>query len=281
MCIAPVEYFRCRYERRQSGWLKTAAGTAVIRTLMYINGRLASRCVALGPYLIEIARKYCSRTVNGLYYGVNTSYYRPVSEAEKSQLRTKLDLPKDAFIILLSSRVSHEKDPETVLRAVTIARTKGLPAVLLNLGGGHRDFLSMVRRLLGPEGGHWVMARPAVHPMTDLAGYYQAADCLAQASLSEGLGLSALEALACGIPAVCTAVGGLKANLEGYARLVPRCDSKAMAAELLWVSQNIPAARAQALAGRDFVMRAWSRERAFQELSDIIESVRPLPNSSK
>jgi len=281
MCIAPVEYFRCRYERRQSGWLKTAAGTAVIRTLMYVNGKLASRCVALGPYLIEIARRYCSRTVNGLYYGVNTSYYRPVSEVEKSQLRTKLDLPRDAFIILLSSRVSHEKDPETVLRAITIARSRGLPAVLLNLGGGYRDFLSMVRRLLGPEAVHWVMARPAVHPMAELAGYYQAADCLAQASLSEGLGLSPLEALACGVPTVCTAVGGLKANLEGYARLVPRCDPDAMAAELLWVSENMPAARAQALAGRDFVMRAWSRERAFEELSGIIESVRRWPNFSK
>ena len=272
MCIAPVEYFRCRYERGESSWLKAAIGASVIRLLMTMNGRLATRCVALGPYLFGIAARYCPHTVNGLYYGVDISYYKPVDEREKLRLRASLDLPVDAFIIFLSSRISHEKDPETVLKSVALARSQGLNAVLLNLGGQYQAFLSLARRIAGTESEHWVLARPAAHPMTDLARYYQAADCLAQASLSEGLGLSPLEALACGIPAVCSAVGGLEANLQRYARLVPRRDAEAMATELLWVANNTRAARAQALRGRDFVVQAWSRERAFGELSKIFEA---------
>jgi len=277
MNVAPVEYFRCRFERKQCGWLKTMIGETVIRALMTINGKLASRCVALGPYLMQIAARYCPRTAIGLYYGVDTDYYRPVAESERRQLRARLNLPPDQFIIFLSSRISHEKDPETVLKAVAIARSRGLDAVLLNLGGGYQDFLRLAGQLGGPEAATWVLARPAAHPMTELAAYYQASDCLAQASLAEGLGLSPLEAMTCGIPAVCTAVGGLAANLNGYARLTPRRDPEAMARELLWVSQNRQAARAQALAGREFVIREWSREKAFSDLRNLFEAVRSTP----
>jgi glycosyltransferase involved in cell wall biosynthesis len=274
MCIPPVEYFRCRYERGQCGWFTAVAGTSLVRLLMFLNGKLARRCVALGPYLMKIAANYCRRTVNGLYYGIDTGYYRPVSETEKLQERAKLNLPADAFVVFLSSRISHEKDPETVLQAVSLARARGLNAVLVNMSGGYQDFLELAKRRLGSDADQWVLARPAAHPMNQLAAYYQAADCVAQASLAEGLGLSPLEAMACGTPAVCTAVGGLAANLNGYARMTPRQDPEAMARELLWIAQNRQAAREQALTGRDFVIREWNRERAFGELADILQAVR-------
>ncbi len=276
MNVAPVEYFRCRYERRQCSWLTAVIGEAVIRTLMIINGKLGTCCVALGPYLMKIAANYSARTVMGLYYGVDPTYYRPVNEREKFELRTKLRLPPDRFIIFLSSRISHEKDPETVLHSVALARARGLNAVLLNLSGGYQDFLHLAKTVAGDQVQEWVLARPPADPTTELAAYYQAADCLAQASLAEGLGLSPLEAIACGTPAVCTAVGGLSANLNGHARLTPRRDPEAMAREFLWISENRQAARAQAVAGREFVIREWSREKAFRELADLFETVRDV-----
>jgi glycosyltransferase involved in cell wall biosynthesis len=281
MCIAPVEYFRCRRERKQVGWWKAIAGEATIRSLMWVNGKLATRCVALGPYLVEIAAKYCSSTTQGFYYGVDTSLYRPVDEEEKARIRVRLDLPLDAFIVFLSSRISHEKDPETVLKAVAICRSRGCNATVVNLGGGYQDFLDLAREVAGPDMDKWVLARPAAHPMKELAQYYQAADCLAQASLAEGLGLSPLEAMACGTPAVCTAVGGLAANLGGYARLTPRRDPEAMARELLWIFENRQAARAQALAGRDFVIREWGRQKAFGALAGTFQGIHRLPGETR
>lgn len=273
MCIAPVEYFRCRYERGHCNWPTWKFGETVIRLLMTINGRLAARAITLGPYLRKIAAPYCPRIADGYYYGVDCSYYQPVSEQQKRELREKLHLPRNQFLILLSSRISHEKDPETVLRAVKTIRSQGVEAVLLNLGGGYEKFLQLARDLTGENPEEWVCGRKAAHPMTELAEYYQAADCVAQASLAEGLGLSPLEALACGVPAVCTAVGGLAANLNGYARLIPRRDFEKMAGELAWVAAHPKAARAQALEGRGFVIRQWSREKAFQSLADVIAEV--------
>jgi glycosyltransferase involved in cell wall biosynthesis len=271
MGISPVEYFRCRRERRQIGPLKAWAGESLIRSMMTFNGAFATKSLVMGPYLRDISIRYSRRTEMGLYYGVDTELYRPVEAAERISLRRKHDLPLDKFIVLLSSRISHEKDPETVLRATALARGKGLDAVVINLGGGYRDFLNLARQLVGTEADNWVIGRPAAHPMIDLPEYYQASDCLAQGSLAEGLGLSPLEALACGIPAVCTAVGGL-AHLAEYARLTPRRDPAAMSRELLWMAANHEQAMAQAMRGREYVVRKWSREKAFAELAALFET---------
>ena len=108
--------------------------------------------------------------------------------------------------------------------------------------------------------------------MKELADYYRAADALVQGSLEEGLGLSPLEALACEVPTVVTAVGGMAAHLGEYALLTPRRDAVAMAAALLQIAANPGAARARARRGREYVCRCWSRDRAFRELQQVLEA---------
>jgi glycosyltransferase involved in cell wall biosynthesis len=266
MALPPLEYFRCRRERRQIGFLAAWAGESVIRTLMTINGRLATRCLALGPYLEQIARRYCAATEPGYYYGVDVATFQPPRADERAMIRRRLDLPLNAFVIILASRISHEKDPETVLRAVAAARARGLDAVLLNVSGGYEKFLALARSLGLVDSSKWVLARPAVHPMTELADYMRAADALVQGSLEEGLGLSPLEALACGVPVVATNVGGMAAHLGDYATLTARRDSRAMTNALLKIAGNPEAARVQARRGREYVCREWSRDKAFREL---------------
>jgi glycosyltransferase involved in cell wall biosynthesis len=274
MGISPLEYFQCRRERGQIGAWKAWAGETLISFLMWFNGRFATKGLVMGNYLREVSLRYCPRTEIGLYYGVDTEIYRPVDAAEKIVLRRKRDLPLDKFVIFLSSRISHEKDPETVLRATTLAREQGLDAVAINLGGGYRDFLDLAKSMFGESAADWVLGRPAAHPMTDLPEYYQASDCLAQGSLAEGLGISPMEALACGIPAVCTAVGGLT-HLKDYARLTPRGDAKQMCEAFLWIAAHPREAREQALGGREYVAREWSRQKAFLDLaSSIDETIR-------
>ncbi len=146
---------------------------------------------------------------------MDTEFFRPAGPEERRALRARRDLPLDRFVIFLSSRISHEKDPETVLRATAIARSRGVDAVLLNLGGGYLDFLRLARELGLPDVEGWVLGRPAAHPMTEVADYFRAADVMALASLAEGAGFSTLEALACGTPVVATAVGGMAVILAG------------------------------------------------------------------
>jgi glycosyltransferase involved in cell wall biosynthesis len=273
MGTSPLEYFRCRRERRQIGPVTWWLGNTAIRTLATINGRLATRCLAMGPYLREVASGWCPRSEIGLYYGVDIDLFRPADADERARLRRRLNLPPDKFLIVLSSRISHEKDPETVVRAVALARRRGLDAVLLNLGGGYREFLALPARLGIDDASSWLLARPAVHPMKELADYFRAGDALAMASLAEGAGISPLEALACGTPVVATAVGGMAVILRDYASMTPRQDVAAMAEALAAIAGNPSAARAQALMGREYVRREWNRSKAFGDLAAVVRSV--------
>ena len=109
--------------------------------------------------------------------------------------------------------------------------------------------------------------------MTELADYMRAADVLVQGSLEEGLGLSPLEALACEVPVIATAVGGMAAHLGEYATLTPRRNHEAMTQALLNAAGNPESARAQARRGREYVCREWSRTRAFHELHRSLADV--------
>src|SRR5262249_17289372 len=169
------------------------------------------------------------------------------------------------------SRISHEKDPETVLQATSIARSKGLDAVVINLGGGYKEFLDLAHELRLPDAEHWVLGRPPAHPMTEVADYFRAADVMALASLAEGAAFSTLEALSCGTPVIATEVGGMAVQLRGYAQLTPRRDPEAMAKQLLWIAANPEAARAQALRGREHVCKEWNSQKAFTELLETFE----------
>jgi glycosyltransferase involved in cell wall biosynthesis len=241
---------------------------------MTVNGKLATRCLAMGPYLRDVAAQYCPRSSVGLYYGVDTETFCPATDEERAALRRKRDLPLDKFIIFLSSRISHEKDPETVLRATALARKKGLDAVVINLGGGYKDFLKLAGELHLENADQWVLGRPAAHPVTEVMDYFRAADVMALASLAEGAAYSTLEALSCGTPVVCTAVGGMLVQLSGYARLTPRRDPEAMCNEFLWIASHREEARQEALRGRDYIVREWNRKKAFADLASVFQETR-------
>ncbi len=273
MGIAPIEYFRCRRERGRIGPLAAWAGEAAIRVLMTVNGRLAARCLAMGPYLRDVAQAFCPRSEVGLYYGVDVDRFRPADAQERAALRRRFNLPADKFLVLLSSRISHEKDPDTVIRAVAIARSRGLDAVVLNLSGGYEAFLDLARSLDVGDTSGWVIGRPAVHPIDEVPDYFRAADAAALASLAEGAAYSTLEALACGTPLVATAVGGMAVQLKGYATLTPRQDAEAMAQAFLDIAADPAGARAVAMRGRAHVSREWNRDKAFSDLRHVLTTV--------
>ncbi len=273
MGISPVEYFRCRRERGTIGPVTAAAGEMFIRAAMTVNGTLASAAIAMGPYLTALASRYSRRSVMGGYYGVDERLFRPVCDDCRRALRRRHAMPEDAFIVFFPSRISHEKDPETLLRAVARVRAGGLDAVVVNLGGGFREFVHLADELGLGDAAAWVIGRPAVHPMGDLCEYFQLADLVVQSSRAEGFGLSPLEALACGTPVVATRVGGMAAHLDGYAQLTPPHDVESMARAIAWVAEHRHEAREQAGRGREYVHERWERSRVFADLKDVLESV--------
>lgn len=186
--------------------------------------------------------------------GVDTGRFTPMPQAEA---RAALGLSGDAKILLAAGRIEPVKGLDRLVGALAAIKEKrpDLPVRVIHIGGEtitenraaeglDPDAFSSpaqrgeVRRILGiaHEAGvagdfHFLGAKS----QETLRAYYSAADALAVPSRYETFGLVALEAAACGLPAVAFDVGGISSNIEagktGY--IVPDGDIIAFAESVM------------------------------------------------
>src|SRR5262249_48939955 len=153
------------------------------------------------------------------------------------------------------------------------SRLKPVGAVLLIVGPdmpGHAWDAGPKARALVEHQGLSASVR-FLGPTNDVAGLLQAADILVQPSHFEALGLSAVEALAAGVPVVASAVGGLRDFvIDGVnGRLTPPQDPDALASALAALIAN-PAERARlGQAARDSVS-AYDERIVFKRMADVL-----------
>jgi D-inositol-3-phosphate glycosyltransferase len=137
---------------------------------------------------------------------VEHAFFAP---GDRAGARRAVGLPTDRPIVLFVGRIQPLKAPDVAIRAV--AELPGVELVIVGgasgAGGAHElraatalvDDLGLVGRVRFVE--------PQPHHI--LSSYYRAADVVIVPSRSESFGLVALEAAACGVPVVASAVGGL------------------------------------------------------------------------
>ena len=162
-----------------------------------------------------------------IYNGVDTENFRPENKTES---RTKLGLPKNRKIILSVRRLVYKNGLGTLLESVPKVAQKH-PNVLFVVAGKGPS-----RKLIEDR-----IKELKIEKNITLAGfvpdellpvYYNAADYFMLPSASgEGLPLVLLEAMACGLPTIATAVGGTPEILKHMKNgiLVPPIDPEAMA----------------------------------------------------
>ena len=157
--------------------------------------------------------------------GVEHAFFAP---GDRGGARRALGLPEDTPVLLFVGRIQPLKGPDVAVRALGLL---GRPdARLLVVGGasGREGEAEMARlHSLAAEFGvtdQIEFVPPQPHHI--LSTYYRAADAVLVPSRSESFGLVALEASACGVPVVASAVGGLLTLVDhgetGY--LVPDRD---------------------------------------------------------
>jgi len=157
--------------------------------------------------------------------GVEHAFFAP---GEKRGARHALGIAFDVPVLLFVGRIQPLKGLDVAVQA--LAQLKAKNAQLIVVGGasgseGNEEMLKVMQlaRALGVHN-NIRFVEPQAHHM--LSTYYRAADVVVVPSRSESFGLVALEAAACGVPVVASAVGGLLTIIDngetGY--LVPRRD---------------------------------------------------------
>lgn len=120
-------------------------------------------------------------------------------------LREELALPADAYLIGAVTRLVRNKGMDDLLRAMKkIVQTEPRAHLAIVGTGPEEEALQRLARELGlSKHVHFVGFR------RDIPQCLHSLDCFVSASLSEGLGLNVLEAMAAGRPIVATGVGGI------------------------------------------------------------------------
>ena len=162
--------------------------------------------------------------------GVEHAFFAP---RDRGGARAALDLPNDVPVLLFVGRIQPLKGPDVAIRAL---HELGRPDVLLLVVGGASGAagdgeLEQAHQLVDELGLHDQVQFVPPQPHHILSTYYRAADVVVVPSRSESFGLVALEAAACGVPVVASAVGGLQSLVDhgetGF--LVTQRDPKAFA----------------------------------------------------
>ena len=145
--------------------------------------------------------------------GYDDRRFFPMSLATRQALKQELDMP--GRIVLAVGRIAKNKGYDLLIRAMPPVFERVDDARLLLAVGSQepaRDEIRQVDELkqLAQELGiaERVIFRDYI-PDDKLADYYRAADVFALSSRYEPFGMTAVEAMACGTPAVVTTEGGL------------------------------------------------------------------------
>jgi D-inositol-3-phosphate glycosyltransferase len=145
--------------------------------------------------------------------GVDRAFFSP---GDQAQARRAVGLPPDVPVLVFVGRIQPLKGLTVAVAALAemarrTSRAAGAHLVVIGGPSGAKGQLELARAVELSEK-HGIRDRVVIvppQPHDVLSTYYRAADVCIVPSRSESFGLVALEAAACGIPAVASAVGGL------------------------------------------------------------------------
>jgi len=136
--------------------------------------------------------------------GIDVSAFASGNGADGTAIRSALRIPPQDILIGTVGRLTKEKDHKTLLVAFRDLLGRGLPARLLVAGDG--ELASSVREMVAELG-----LDNRVHLLgtrSDVPALLRALNLFVLPSISEGLSLTLIEAMAAGLPIVATRVGG-------------------------------------------------------------------------
>lgn len=142
--------------------------------------------------------------------GIDTTIYSPVDTTIRKALRDRLNLPKDAFIAAYSGKLNQGKGLEHLLKAWSTLAPAREDLHLLLIGSGGGQSLSCEDQLRTFVKEHELESRVTFTGYVEtVQEYLQASDLFVFPSENEALGISLIEAMSCGLPAIASDTGGI------------------------------------------------------------------------
>jgi glycosyltransferase involved in cell wall biosynthesis len=235
--------------------------------LSRFDGSIVAVSHELRDYMIE--SRFPRERVRVIHNGIEPAV--AASPVDRRRARMLLGLDDRAFVVTTVARLDPVKDLVTLLDAFAQVRTRVPSARLVIVGDGPerqrlearaaQDDLAGSVRITGYR--------------ADVRALLPAADVYASSSISEGVSITILEAMATGIPVVATAVGGTPEILSDGTGgvLVPRRDPARLGAAIVSLAEDHRRRAALAVSARRRLETAFTIDRM---VDDYARSYRGL-----
>lgn len=134
--------------------------------------------------------------------GIDLSRFENI-QVDKNAKRREIGVPEDAFLLLSVGELNENKNHQVVIRALAKLDNPNIHYAIAGVGEKKEYLLSLANELGVSDQVHLLGYRK------DIPQLNRSADVFCFPSLREGLGLAAIEAMACGLPIVTSNVRGI------------------------------------------------------------------------
>jgi glycosyltransferase involved in cell wall biosynthesis len=201
-----------------------------------------------------------------IYNGVDLSPYRK-SGTDRDAVRKELGLQPVDFALIQVARLDYLKDHVTAVKTLERVTRRQPNTHLILIGTGEEE--SKIRQAIADR--RLESSVKLLGLRTDVPRLLTAADCFLLTSISEGIPLTIIEAMAAGLPVVATRVGGMsEVVVDGTTGLLsPAGADESLAEHILSLASDPELRRRLAQAGKERAFKFFSEDRmnaAYQRL---------------
>lgn len=206
--------------------------------------------------------------VGVIYNGIDLDAFAKVCQ-DRDETRRAMGVGPNDLAVIQVARLDYLKDHLTAVRAVerVAARCPEVRLVLVGEGPEREKIEAEVRQRRLSSCVRFLGLR------SDVARLVAAADVFLLTSISEGIPLTVIEAMAAGIPVVATRVGGIgEIVVEGQTGLLaPAGDDRTLAEHILRLAADAELRRLLGLAGRQRAYALFSEEQMHASYRGLYE----------
>jgi glycosyltransferase involved in cell wall biosynthesis len=240
---------------------------------MLINSPMTSCLVAVSQQVKEYSihdEGIDAEKIHVIPNGLDFSRFKEISPEEKRTIRRRLNLVEDGPVLLTIARLAAPKGHTILIQAAPLVMEKHPQAAFLFAGDGS------LRAELEEQAGRLGISQ-AVHFLgvrSDIPDLLSIADVFVLPSLTEGLPVALLEAMAAGLPVIASRVGGVETLVtdELTGLTVPAGDPEGLSRAIIRLLDDRNAGERLGRAAQSYIRTHYSAERmcaAYQRLFDL------------
>lgn len=233
----------------------------------------ADRVIAISLFTRDLAREAgANAQIDVIYCGVDHERFRP--SGDTGRVRTKYGVVEGDLLVMYAGWYLPRKGPDVLLDALRLLKGKGvLDGVKCIMCGPDGGLGSVLRARTTDWGLERHVMIPGEVPFSELIALYTAADVFVFPTRmrTEGFGLVAAEAMACGTPVVGSRIGAIPEVVEdGVTGLLATPDDPAdLADKLERLLTDDPLRARMAAAGPVRMHERFSWQRAAEETAAV------------